>query len=164
MVCQEMSMRWLKGRWDRMSLIWEFLFLAVILGAAVSDWKTRRISNRYPLLLLAGGLLALVGQTEPDLTVSEAVVGAVVCGLPLLVAALLAKGSFGGGDIKLMAAAGVCLGPEKGLYALFFGLVFGGFFGLGLTVLKKRKKEEAIPLGPFLAAGIAAESFSFFFY
>ncbi len=26
-------MRWLKGRWDRMSLIWEFLFLAVILGA-----------------------------------------------------------------------------------------------------------------------------------
>ncbi len=94
-------MRWLKGRWDRMSLIWEFLFLAVILGAAVSDWKTRRISNRY---------------------------------------------------------------PEKGLYALFFGLVFGGFFGLGLTVLKKRKKEEAIPLGPFLAAGIAAESLSFFFY
>ena len=163
MVCQEMSMRWLKGRWDRMSLIWEFLFLAVILGAVVSDWKTRRISNRYPLLLLAGGLLALVGQTEPDLTVSEAVVGAVVCGLPLLVAALLAKGSFGGGDIKLMAAAGVCLGPEKGLYALFFGLVFGGFFGLGLTVLKKRK-EEAIPLGPFLAAGIAAESLSFFFY
>ena len=60
MVCQEMSMRWLKGRWDRMSLIWEFLFLAVILGAAVSDWKTRRISTRYPLLLLAGGLLALV--------------------------------------------------------------------------------------------------------
>lgn len=96
MVCQEMSMRWLKGRWDRMSLIWEFLFLAVILGAAVSDWKTRRISNRYPLLLLAGGLLALVGQTGPDLTVSQAVVGAVVCGLPLLVAALLAKGSFGG--------------------------------------------------------------------
>ena len=117
-----------------------------------------------PLLLLAGGLLALVGQTGPDLTVSQAVVGAVVCGLPLLVAALLAKGSFGGGDIKLMAAAGVCLGPEKGLYALFFGLVFGGFFGLGLTVLKKRKKEEAIPLGPFLAAGIAAESLSFFFY
>ena len=69
-------------------------------------------------------------------------------------------------DLKPLpsVAAGVCLGPEKGLYALFFGLVFGGFFGLGLTVLKKRKKEEAIPLGPFLAAGIAAESLSFFFY
>ena len=149
MVCQEMSMCWLKGRWDRMSLIWEFLFLAVILGAAVLGLEDQKDLKPLPSIALAGGLLALVGQTGPDLTVSEAVVGAVVCGLPLLVAALLAKGSFGGGDIKLMAAAGVCLGPEKGLYALFFGLVFGGFFGLGLAVLKKRKKKRPFRLAPF---------------
>lgn len=124
--------------------------------------EDRRISNRYPLLLLAGGLLALVGQTGPDLTVSQAVVGAVVCGLPLLVAALLAKGSFGGGDIKLMAAAGVCLGPEKGLYALFFGLVFGGFFGLGLTVLKKRKKRRGHSAWPLFSRRYCGGKLIFF--
>ena len=57
-----------------------------------------------------------------------------------------------------MAAAGFCLGTSRGILGLFLGLLSGGIYGLAMTAVKKRKKKETIPLGPFLALGLAAAS------
>ena len=137
-----------------MNIVCELLFLTVLFGAAVSDWNERRIPDRYPALLLIPGLLAVFTDTWQQMSLLQAVSSA----FPLFLSALLVKGAFGGGDIKLMAAAGFCLGTSRGILGLFLGLLAGGIYGLAMTAVKKRKKKETIPLGPFLALGLAAAS------
>lgn len=141
-----------------MNIVCELLFLAVLFGTAVSDWNERRIPDRYPALLLIPGLLAVFTDTWQQLSFLQALAGGVCSAFPLFLSALLVRGAFGGGDIKLMAAAGFCLGTRRGILGLFLGLLAGGVYGLALTDAKKRKEKEAIPLGPFLAVGLAAAS------
>ena len=66
----------------------------------------------------------------------------------------LQYGAFGGGDIKLMAAAGLFLGWQNTLLAMFFGIVFGGIYGIYLLAAKKAGKKDHFAFGPFLCAGI----------
>ena len=141
-----------------MNIVCELLFLTVLFGAAVSDWNEKKIPDRYPALLLITGLLAVFTDTWQQLSLLQAVSGAVSSAFPLFLSALLVKGAFGGGDIKLMAASGFCLGTSRGILGLFLGLLAGGIYGLAMTAVKKRKKKETIPLGPFLALGLAAAS------
>ena len=67
---------------------------------------------------------------------------------------LVIDGAFGGGDIKLMAAAGLFLGWQNTLLAMFFGIVFGGMYGIYLLAAKKAGKKDHFAFGPFLCAGI----------
>ena len=81
------------------------------------------------------------------------------CGLlvlsPLLLLLCLAiDGAFGGGDIKLMAAAGLFLGWQNTLLAMFLGILGGGLYGIWLLAAKKADKKDHFAFGPFLCAGI----------
>ena len=67
---------------------------------------------------------------------------------------LVIDGAFGGGDIKLMAATGLFLGWQNTLLAMFFGIVFGGMYGIYLLAAKKAGKKDHFAFGPFLCAGI----------
>jgi leader peptidase (prepilin peptidase)/N-methyltransferase len=62
----------------------------------------------------------------------------------------------GGGDIKLMAAAGLVLGFQKGMAALIIGLTAMLLFYAVYTIIQKlckRKCQKAFPLVPFLSIG-----------
>lgn len=85
--------------------------------------------------LLGGGLLFLVGRTGKT---------------------VLGKEGMGGGDIKLMTAAGAFLGPLAVLYALFLGSLFAILFVFVRLPFTRRFFGLEIPFGPFLAAGIYA--------
>lgn len=73
-------------------------------------------------------------------------------GIFLLVYLVTGKKGIGGGDIKLMAAAGLLLGAPKILYALFFGCVLAVLVQLPLKWIWK--KNSTFALGPYLALGI----------
>ena len=60
----------------------------------------------------------------------------------------------GGGDIKLMAAAGLFLGWQHTLLAMFFGILGGGFYGIYLLAARKADKKDHFAFGPFLCVGI----------
>ena len=75
-------------------------------------------------------------------------------GVPMFLLCLVIDGAFGGGDIKLMAAAGLFLGWQNTLLAMFFGIVFGGIYGIYLLAAKKAGKKDHFAFGPFLCAGI----------
>ena len=53
-----------------------------------------------------------------------------------------------------MAAAGLFLGWQNTLLAMFFGIVFGGMYGIYLLASKKAGKKDHFAFGPFLCAGI----------
>ena len=64
-------------------------------------------------------------------------------------------GGMGGGDIKLMAAAGLVLGLPAGIFATILGLLLVLAYSVFLKICKKTQ-VIAVPLVPFLSAGCAA--------
>ena len=65
------------------------------------------------------------------------------------------KKRIGGGDIKLMAAAGLVLGLPAGIFATILGLLLVLAYSVFLKICKKTQ-VIAVPLVPFLSAGCAA--------
>lgn len=58
----------------------------------------------------------------------------------------------GGGDIKLMAAAGLLIGWQNSLLALMVGSVAGSI--IHLTLMKIKGKDRVLAFGPYLSLGI----------
>jgi prepilin peptidase CpaA len=88
-------------------LLAQFPLLVVLAWAAVQDVRTRRIPTALTLTLLATGLLQSLGPA-PTVTFVQSMAGLAVgfC----LTFLPFAIGALGGGDVKLMAAAGAWLG------------------------------------------------------
>lgn len=127
------------------------LFAALLLTASVCDVRKREIPDILPVSIVATGLMFDFSPV--------ALLGALAA-LPLFIAGLAKPGSIGGGDIKLMAAAGSVLGLSAGLFSLCAGLLAAVLFHLGRRVYAGLRKEpagamsqHALPLAPFLTLG-----------
>ncbi len=81
-------------------------------------------------------------------------IGFLAASVPLFILGLVYEGGMGGGDIKLMAAAGVFIGWKLILLSLFIGALYAGVFSLLLVLSKKGSMKTAVPFGPFLSLGI----------
>ena len=98
--------------------------------------------------------LALCGLLLSPARWAGALIGMVCISVPMLLLCLAIPGAFGGGDIKLMAAAGLFLGWQHTLLAMFFGILGGGFYGMYLLAVRKADKKDHFAFGPFLCVGI----------
>jgi leader peptidase (prepilin peptidase) / N-methyltransferase len=147
-----------------------FYYLLLIL--AFIDLDTKRLPNKVVALLFVVGLLgALAAQftgvpVVPLFTVgggiwaaplvSSALGAAVSAGVALLIALAYARvrrtQGFGMGDVKLLGAIGVFLGPY-GLMTFFVGSALGAIYGLANARARNRSLRETFAFGPFLALG-----------
>lgn len=92
----------------------------------------------------------------PGLGVGSALIGGVI-GLGLmLLPYLISRGGMGGGDVKLAGLIGLATGFHHVFIALFLGILGGGLVASFLLLFRLRTRKEAIPFGPFLAAGAMA--------
>jgi prepilin signal peptidase PulO-like enzyme (type II secretory pathway) len=69
------------------------------------------------------------------------------------------KDSVGFGDFKLSAVTGVFTGPLWNLMIMLIAIIAGGFWGIYLLATGKKKPEQEIPFGPFIAIGAFAVIF-----
>ena len=88
----------------------------------------------------------------------DALLGAVLGGAPLFLIdvvsrMVLRKDGMGGGDVKLMAMAGLFLGSTLSLLALVLAVVAGGVVGAVLLLTRRIERGSYFPFGPFLAVG-----------
>lgn len=137
--------------------IFATLFLLLLTGCAVADINAGIVPD---LLVILIAVLAVVKffVTEP-FSINTAVpylIGAVCVSVPMLILALMIKGAFGGGDIKLMAAAGLYLGWKYTVAGVAVGLFAAGLYGIYLLIRKKAGPKSKLKLAPFLAYGLAA--------
>ena len=72
---------------------------------------------------------------------------------------LVARGGFGGGDVKLGGFVGAILGVPQIFVALPLSFIAGGLLALTLLALKVRGRKDAIPFGPFLAGAALVSLF-----
>jgi leader peptidase (prepilin peptidase)/N-methyltransferase len=89
-------------------------------------------------ILLGGGLLWVLAWASPY---------------------LFGKEGMGGGDIKLLAMIGSFLGWQPTLLTILIGAAAGSLVGLSLISLKRMRRDQYLPFGPFLALGAIAAMF-----
>ena len=126
------------------------LLLGVVVMAEI-DIKTQQIPNPVLAYFLCLGMIRVA--TDPKNLISYGAAFLLMGGFLLLIA-VISKGKLGGGDIKLMALAGLCLGLRDVFVALALASIFASIIGLLLLATKKIDRHTPIPFGPFLGAGI----------
>jgi len=99
--------------------------------------------------LAAGGMKASVASLVVG-AAGAAVGGGLLMLIRVIGGRLARREAMGLGDVKLMAACGLLLGPEGTIQALFSALLIGAVVGGGTWLLARRKE---MPFGPFLAVG-----------
>lgn len=129
-----------------------FCFFGLLTVISVVDWDTMTIPNGFVLTMGVFAILALFfGE---NVTPSERVIGFFIVSFPMLVVTMVMPGAFGGGDIKLMAVAGVFLGWKLCLFSFLVGVVLGGIYGIYLIRTRKKGRKDHVAFGPFLCIGM----------
>ena len=135
-------------------------FLAVLLALALIDARHRILPNRivYPAIVGFALLVAAGALAGEGFDLRGALVGFLGYGGGLLLVALVSPRGMGMGDVKLAALIGLVvgsLGAGRVLVAAGVGILLGGLAAIA-ALLSGRGRKQAIPFGPFLAAGAAA--------
>lgn len=136
-----------------MPLVQGGFFAVLLLAASVFDIRRKIIPDSICLGIAMTGLLAFEPMRLAGLLASA-----------LFFLAALALGGMGGGDIKLMAAAGLVLGFSKSMAAAVIGLTALLVFHAGDIISQKlcgRDAPKSYPLAPFLSLGCLAAYFLF---
>lgn len=124
--------------------------VSVLIVITVIDWRTYEIPFGLNVFILVIGIINLVTDFEnwPDYAI-----GAVLVSGFLLLLYLATKGrGIGGGDIKLMAAAGLFLGWKNCILAFIIGCVLGSV--IHLIRMKVSDQDHVLAFGPYLCSGI----------
>ncbi len=120
-----------------------------------TDYKERKIYDRWLLRLLILTLIFRGVYYEKEL-----LLGSIIVSLPMFLLAIFIPGCFGGGDIKLMAVAGLLLGWKNVICAFVFAVYIAGVYVVVMLIRKKITKKTKIPFGPALCTGIIYMFFS----
>lgn len=133
------------------------VLISLMLVVSFIDMKEQIIPDG----LIVFGLVAGVAFTKFTVghSFTDALLGLAAGGGILLATAILSKGGMGGGDVKLMAVAGLFLGWRLTLVALFISFVAGGLFGIVLLLTGKKGRKDPVPFGPFLGGSVIATYF-----
>ncbi|MBN1218199.1 MAG: prepilin peptidase [Anaerolineae bacterium] len=124
------------------------LYTAILILVTVTDLEHRLIFN---VVMLPALIFALAAAFfTPGLAWPTALVGGATGFILSYVAALLARGGLGSGDVILSAFLGLILGFPHIILSLIFGVFLGGFVALILLMTRRVGLKSFIPYGPFL--------------
>lgn len=130
----------------------KILFVTALAVISFYDIKKKKIPNLYILMIIVLAIIDAILIGKWDLPCRA--MGMLCVSVPLLIVAIITKGAFGGGDIKLMAAGGFFLGRRLILAAAVIAFMAAGIYGTVLLVIKRGAKKNEIAFGPFLCVGM----------
>ena len=152
--------------WLAATLISSYIFIVI----AIIDFETMMIADIFSYAIVFLGLSFSFFNPNflgaPLYKLAQSAIGALVGAAMIWLLAFIGKKIYkkeevGDGDIFLMAAIGAMLGVEGILTSLIIASVFGSVYGVALMVLKKAKRFDHIPFGPFLVLGAIINMYSF---
>lgn len=139
----------LANGWNMMSVVYCLLTSALIV-LSVIDFRTMEIPNGINLLVFLLGVVALIYDRT---NWKEHLIGMVlVSGFLLLIYLVTVGRGIGGGDVKLMAGAGLLLGWKASLVAFLLGCILGSV--IHVIRMKVSHAEHRLAMGPYLSMGI----------
>ncbi len=135
-------------------------WLSALIILAVYDLRWYLLPDQVLLPAIGVGVVRAVylgiSNHSPSTTYHLLAAGLAAGGLFYALAAVSKGKWMGGGDIKLVALMGLILGPSKTVVAMILAFNSAAIVGLVLIGLKRKKRADHIPFGPFLVAGTIA--------
>lgn len=131
----------------------KILFVTALAVISFYDIKKKEIPNRYVLMIIVLAMIDAILIGKWDLPCRA--IGMLCVSVPLFIVAVITKGAFGGGDIKLMAAGGFFLGWRLILAAAIIAFLAAGIYSIALLVIKRGARKHEIAFAPFLCMGMA---------
>lgn len=147
--------------YSRYSLSFEFFLFSVLscilTVASFIDLEFMIIPNR--LIIVGTAIVLPFVFFGAHIEMLDAFLGMILGGGFLAVVSLaslliLKKEGMGGGDIKMMAMAGLYLGLELTIVSFVVSIYLAAILIVVLFALKKLKRGDYIPFGPFLSIGV----------
>ena len=134
-------------------------FVAVGIALTLIDLDTRRLPDVIvlPSIAVVGLFLTVACLLGADWTrLAHAGIGALGLWACYALVRFVRPDGMGGGDVKLAALVGGCLG-WVGWGALFVGafaaFVLGGLYGVALLALRRTARRATVPFGPWIIGG-----------
>ncbi len=129
-----------------------FTFFSILICIAFIDLDTMEIPD---VLNFALGIPCVLSVfLFKEITIKERLIGLVCVSGFLLLMAIFIKGSFGMGDVILMAFSGFFIGHKNIILALFIAILITGSYAIIKLSTKKLKRTDHIAFGPCLCIGI----------
>ncbi|MDD5189500.1 MAG: prepilin peptidase [Dehalococcoidales bacterium] len=136
------------------------IYSCILLVLAVIDLENGLLLNVivYPTMVLALGASIFLPETvvngyAPHIGILNGLMAGAIGFVILLIPAIVSRSGMGWGDVKMAGMLGLMTGFPNVFVAILGGIILGGLWAIGLIVLKKKKRKDAIPFGPFLALG-----------
>ena len=126
------------------------LMASALLALSVIDFRTYEIPFGFNVFI---GVLGLIRVISDMGNWSEYALGFVAVSVVLALLLIISKGrAIGGGDVKLMAAAGLLVGWKLIILAFFIGCILGSV--IHIIRMKVSQAQHVLAMGPYLSAGI----------
>jgi leader peptidase (prepilin peptidase) / N-methyltransferase len=152
------ALRW---GWGWQTAAW-CAFCAALVALTFIDWDTTLLPDDITLPLVWLGLIVAALRWNTDVTLSNALWGAVAGYLSLwsvywLFKLVTGKEGMGYGDFKLFAALGAWFGWQALIPMILLASVIGAIVGIIMKFNSALREGGYVPFGPFLAgAGVVA--------
>lgn len=126
------------------------LATSALLALAVIDWRTYEIPPSFNIFI---GILGIIRLALDFTHWQDYIIGCVSVSGFLLAILLITKGrGMGGGDVKLMAVAGLLIGWKLIILSLGLGCVLGSV--IHIVLMRVQNKDRMLAFGPYLSLGI----------
>lgn len=135
-------------------LILDLILVSLLIALAFIDIDTFRLPDSLVIIVAVVGLANTLLTKEPVLW--QSLIGAAAAGGLFFLIACFYSDGMGWGDVKLVAALGLCLGVPDIFLAVFIASLLGVIIGGLSAVAYKKDLRQPIPFGPFLAGGSLA--------
>ena len=138
----------LKGlSWDTLL---GFGLVSALIALSLIDARTQEIPVGLNIFIACLGILRIVTDLDNFLLY---LIGGAAVSVPLLIILFVTGGAgIGGGDVKLMAAAGLVLGWKNIILAFLLACIFGAV--IHPIRMKFFHADRVLAMGPYLSAGI----------
>lgn len=131
------------------SILYSLCFSALIV-LTVIDWRTFEIPFGINIFIFILGVIETIADYHH---IVNHLLGFISVSGFLYILVLATKGrAMGGGDVKLMAAAGLLIGVGNIILSLILGCIFGSV--IHIARMRVQKKDHRLAFGPYLSAGI----------
>lgn len=136
-----------------LSIIVAVSYLILLIAVMYYDLKHYRIPDWLTFPAMAVFLLfCIVNRADfIDIVLRIAFSGGMFFIVGLITSLWLKKETLGGGDIKLITAIGLYKGWQDTMVLILFSAISAALSVLILVVMKKRKMNDKIPFGFFIA-------------
>ena len=126
------------------------LTFSALTALTVIDWRTYEIPEQISIFIAVMGVLGTL--TDYEHLISHMIGAVCVSGLFYIIVIVSKGRAMGGGDVKLMAAAGLILGWKLTILAFIIACVLGSV--IHIIRMKVSGAEHMLAMGPYLSMGI----------